>query len=99
MKVDPEYVPDPSNPPKRIATPAVLGWWWASWVISSNFALREFAAELSGETPSDLLRTSYLGLLTDVTEIVAAILAIIVIRSVDLRHEQAFERAGAHVEA
>lgn len=66
----------------------VVGWWWAFWLIS-NFA-NKILFRWSGdpETPEALLRQGHLSVAVAVLEIVAAVLAIKVVRGIDRRQEE-----------
>jgi hypothetical protein len=78
----------PSDPP-----PAWLGLWWAAFIISgflSRFAFRGTRDDSSLEALTD---TSYRYLVADGFDVVAAVLAIIVVRTLSRNQEQRAETA------
>lgn len=74
----------------------LLHWWWAAWLLSvwvANFAIRR---TFENDVPSiDNLRTEATAyVVTDVADVIAGVLAILVIRRITARQEerrQAFE--------
>jgi hypothetical protein len=79
---------------KRIPTWSVLGWWWASWIATAVIS-RVAAATFNGARSIDtVLTASRLFLLTAVLALVAAALAILVVRSI-VRRQEALGSIGA----
>lgn len=68
-------------------TPALVGWWWAFWIIA-NVATR-IADRLAGdsETVGGMILAARLGIAADVLFFVAAVLAILVVKKIDERQE------------
>jgi hypothetical protein len=66
---------------------ALLGWWWAAWLISGFIGQAVFRLSLRATQPSELLTLSYLTLISDAVSVVAAILAVKVVRGITRRQE------------
>ena len=95
---------DPSLPPSAASwrarrVPLLLAWWWAAWLISNFVANISIRTSLRADPlrPSlDSLRTEAIAYVAaDVTDVVAGILAILVIRKVTARQEERRVRAEA----
>lgn len=68
---------------------AIVGWWWASVLLSAfvgNVAAR--MAFRAGETLSDLLSMSWVMLVSDVLDIPAGVLAILMVKKIDAMQEE-----------
>ncbi len=69
-------------------TPSVIIVWWVFWLLS-NFANNIFyRLSDDAETPEALLLEGHIGVVVAVLEIVAAVLAIKVVRGIDRRQEE-----------
>lgn len=70
-----------------LGTPALVGWWWAFWIIA-NVAGR-IADRVAGdsETIGALLTAARLGIFADALLVVAAVLALMVVKKIDERQE------------
>jgi len=79
--------------------PALLGFWWAAWLISnwiSNVALRTaLDADPLRPTPEELRTETTAQVAADISDVVAAILAILVIRKLTARQEERRARSDA----
>jgi len=70
--------------------PALLKWWWAAWL--ARIPLGALAVSIAGQenhTLNDVLARAYVGVATDALLIVAAALAIAVVRSIQRLQDQA----------
>jgi hypothetical protein len=79
----------------RSGTPALVGWWWALWIIA-NIAGRasDRAVDRAGTIESMLL-ASRLTIASDALFIIAAVLAILVVKRIDEMQEAKFRQMGA----
>jgi hypothetical protein len=79
-----------------LRTPMLVGWWWAMFLISSvagNLAAR---LAIRGEDALTALTTqSWAWLISDVLDIPAAILAILVVRGINARQEETHQQLSA----
>jgi Domain of unknown function (DUF4328) len=68
-------------------TPALLGLWWATWLARVPFSVLSAIAAPGGEshTPRQLLNAQYFAIGIDIVTVIAAIMAILVVREVDRR--------------
>ena len=62
--------------------------------LIGNILMRAF---LGAETPSEILTVSWWVLIMDAIDILAAILAILVVRNIDLRQENKNQLLTAHI--
>jgi hypothetical protein len=78
---------DPSGEPYAAPLPAWLNLWWAGWLLTS--ALAQVAARLSfqQDTNEELRTVDYWYVASDATDVVAALLAILVVRRISARLE------------
>jgi hypothetical protein len=70
-----------------LGTPALIGWWWAFWIIANVSA--RIADRISGdsETIGAMIIAARLGIVADAVFVVAAVLAIMVVKKIDERQE------------
>ena len=83
--------PDPNTEPgmwSYAKTPALLGWWWALWLISNFVDRIATRPALEATTIDELRRTSFLFILIDSTHVLVSILAILVVRGITKRQEE-----------
>ena len=66
---------------------ALLGWWWAAWLTTGILGQVVFRMSASADEPLDLLTLSYLTLWADISGVVAAILAVFVVRIITRRQD------------
>jgi len=79
----------------RTGTPALVGWWWAFWIIA-NVALRvSDRAVTTAGTIEGMLLASWVTIASDALFIVAAALAILVVKRIDEMQEAKFRQMGA----
>ncbi len=64
-------------------TSPLIIWWWVTFLISSYAGYILLRMALSAETISDFMSLSVMTLVTDIVDIPAAILAIILVRTID----------------
>ena len=90
---DPDFDPELNFLSNSVGTPALLGWWWAFWLLSN------FSANISGRF-TDLesaggIQTFSIGLIiASLFGIAAAALAILVVKNITRRQEARFSRLG-----
>lgn len=77
-------------------TPALVGWWWAFWIIANVSA--RIADRIAGdsETVGGMILAARLGIAADVLFLVAGVLAILVVRKIDERQEAKARLTGTH---
>jgi len=66
-------------------TSPLVGWWWVIFIVSSFASYFLLRMTLSAETISDFMSLSVMTLVIDIFDILAAILAIILVRTIDQR--------------
>jgi NADH:ubiquinone oxidoreductase subunit 2 (subunit N) len=78
-------------------TPALVGWWWAFWIIA-NVATR-IADRVAGdsETVGGMIIAARLGIAADLLFFVASVLAIMVVKKIDERQEAKSKLFVTHV--
>jgi Domain of unknown function (DUF4328) len=83
------HLPATANHWDQIRVPALFHWWWGLWILSSivaNILLRDTLD--AAETPDEMVATGTQFVVTDVIDIVPAILAILVVRATTNRQEE-----------
>ena len=70
---------------RNLPTPAVVGWWWGIWLVSGFLGQAALRASWQMKTPQDILGASYVSLVGDVVSIVAAFLAISLVRAIEAK--------------
>jgi hypothetical protein len=77
----------------------VLGWWWAFWLITNWLGVISFRVSLfAGDDLSALYLASVVTAFADGTEVIAAVLAILVVRGIDRRQEEKHQILSDSVE-
>jgi hypothetical protein len=66
----------------RPSSPAVVGGWWATWIISGFLAQIAFRLSLDAKTPVALRGAAQLGIADAVLSILCAVLAVLVVRTI-----------------
>lgn len=66
-----------------------LPWWWAAWVLSGVVGQAAFRASLRAESLDELLVSSWITLGGDILDVPLALLALLVVRGVHARQEEA----------
>jgi len=68
---------------RKLPTPSVVGWWWGIWLVS--VFLSQVVRNTTGHmnTPQEILNATYVSLASDFADLVAAGLAIAVVRAID----------------
>ena len=85
---DPDVGPDWQDAP----TSPLIGWWWVTFILSSYAGYILLRMTLSAETISDFMSLSVMTLVTDIIDIPAAILAIILVRTIAQRQRTKNQR-------
>lgn len=74
---------------KQAGGSAVFSWWWAFWLITGWLGMLSFRLVLSaGENLERLRAATAVTLFADGTEVLAALFALLVVRSIDRRQEE-----------
>lgn len=74
----------------RAGTPALVGWWWAFWIVANIVGrVSDRATEMTG-TIDGMLLASRLVIASNALFIVAALLAILVVKRIDEMQEAKF---------
>jgi len=73
---------------------ALLGLWWAAWLVSNFCGQASFRLSLRTTNPSELLTASYAGLLANATSILAAVFVLAVVGSISSRQQSAARARG-----
>ncbi|HEX8197618.1 MAG TPA: DUF4328 domain-containing protein [Pyrinomonadaceae bacterium] len=90
---DPDFDPELNFLSNSVGTPALLGWWWVFWLLS-NFSAN-ITGRLSDVESAEGLRTLSIALIiASLFGIVAAALAILVVKNITKRQEARFSRMG-----
>ena len=76
---------------RKAPVAAIVGWWWAFWIISNILGQIEFRLALRGEGEM-ALAGSYLGAVTGVLSAITALLAMQVVRGIHHRQQLKAER-------
>lgn len=73
---------------KQAPGSAILGWWWAFWLVTSWLGVLSFRLVLSaGEDLEGLQAATLATVFADGTEVLAALFALMVVRSIDQQQE------------
>jgi hypothetical protein len=95
---------DPDAPPGRGRVPAVVSIWWATWLVQLAIGLASGSYAVGvgtnnrqafDTTPTDLRRIDRMNGVALLINVVAAILAILVVRTLTERQQRALRRGGA----
>lgn len=70
-----------------------LGWWWAAWIGTRLVDYEVARANSDAHTAQELITASYAMLCSRAFDVVAAMLAIMVVQGIDRRQEQRCERS------
>lgn len=81
---------------QRAPTTALIPSWWVLYLISAFLGNILLRISLQAETPSELLTASWLTFAMDFVDIPAAILAILVVRNIDLRQGEKHIRIASY---
>ena len=88
QKSDPRVRTDDDFMWQDTSTPALLVAWWIMW-LASGVTSRIYATLTSkAETPDTILWATKFGILPDVLSIIAAVLALLVVKKIDERQEE-----------
>jgi hypothetical protein len=78
---------------------ALIGFWWAAYLIMGFFGQIVFRLTLTADSPGELIAVSYVGALADLVSMLAAVLALAVVNSISSRQQVAAGRARVGVAA
>lgn len=79
----------------RVRTWPVVGWWWASWIVAGVFGtVGSITSDEETPTLDSLIATDEWIIATEVVVVIAAVLAILIVRSVGRRQDALVERVG-----
>jgi len=77
----------------RAGTPALVGWWWALWIIA-NIAGRVSERVDRAGTIESMLISTWANIVSDGLFVIAAVLAILVVKRIDEMQEAKFREIG-----
>ncbi|MBN2578466.1 MAG: DUF4328 domain-containing protein [Pirellulales bacterium] len=80
-------VPDLSVDPKNIKASSLVGWWWGMFIFMNILAQISMRLNLAASQIQDFFLGSYTSIVSDLFSIIAALLAIFVIRDVERRQD------------
>jgi hypothetical protein len=90
---------DPDVPPggdsRGARLPPLLNWWWGAWIVASLLNNRSGLSSLRAQTAEEERVATVLSLASDVLSIIAAILAILVVRSLTQLQDARAQRLTA----
>ncbi|MDQ1591008.1 MAG: hypothetical protein QOG71_1635 [Pyrinomonadaceae bacterium] len=75
-------------------TPALIGWWWAFWIIANVAGRASSRATDMAATIGGMALASWATIASDALFIVAALLAILVVKRIDDMQEAKFRESG-----
>jgi hypothetical protein len=73
----------------------LIHWWWAIWIVATVFSNISTNFYLTAETLSEQLLASSMAAVANMVFIVAAVLAILIVRAITIRQEQREETFAA----
>jgi hypothetical protein len=79
-------------PSEYTSTSALLGWWWASWILMIILAQITNRIEMAASKLPDFNLLSYANITANGVVVLGALLAILVVRGVDQRQEARYRR-------
>lgn len=91
VESDPEFDPDLSFAPSDYSAPAFMGFWWATWII---FNITSNVSNRLIDDKDTNLSAGFLGifLMSSIAELLAGILAIMMVRKITQRQDQRSKR-------
>lgn len=78
----------------RSGTPALVGWWWALWIIANIAGRASSRFTDTAGTIEGMLLASWATVASDALFIIAAVLAILVVKRIDEMQEAKFRQMG-----
>jgi len=75
-------------------TPALIGWWWAFWIIANVASRASSRATDMATTIGGMVLASWVTIASDILFIAAALLAILVVKRIDDMQEAKFRESG-----
>lgn len=93
---DPEADPQIPHSWQYSSTSPLIAAWWGTWILSN--ILGNFAGAISGDagTVDSLLSITYVSITSNAVNLVPAALLILLIRAVDRRQQEKYERLKAY---
>jgi hypothetical protein len=79
----------------RTGTPALIGWWWAFWIIANVVGRVSDRAAVTAGTIEGMLLASWITIGSDALFVIAAVLAILVVKRIDEMQETEFGQMAA----
>ena len=73
-------------------TPPIVGWWWGVWLVAGVLGQAVWRFSWRATTLQEILTAGYIAIATDSAGIVAAALAISLVRSIDARQAASHRR-------
>jgi hypothetical protein len=77
------------------STPALVGWWWALWIIANVAGRLSDRVVTNAGTIEDMSMAAWVSIASDALFVVAALLAILVVKRIDDMQEERFRQLGA----
>jgi hypothetical protein len=96
---DPDERPDQGTLWHGDDVPALYQWWWGFFVVSSLVDNASFRAELAADDIDGYRRAAAVAIVSNLLDIVAAVLAVLVVRRTTNRQEARAARLAATAEA
>jgi hypothetical protein len=84
---------------QKLPTPPIVGWWWGVWLVSGLLGQAVWRFSWRAITLQEILTAAYITIASEVVGIVAAVLAISLVRSIDARQTVSYRRLKAGGEA
>ncbi|HEV2803003.1 MAG TPA: DUF4328 domain-containing protein [Pyrinomonadaceae bacterium] len=78
----------------RPGTPALIGWWWAFWIIATIADRASSRAARMARTIEGMMLASWVSIASDALFIIAAVLAILLVKQIDEMQETKFRQMG-----
>lgn len=82
---DPYSVKDANDFMEQPASNALVGWWWALWIIGGILGQAAFRVTMHAESAETYLVSSWLTIGSDLLSVLDAVLAIMLVRAIDAK--------------
>jgi hypothetical protein len=89
---DPDVDYDNANSWQYSSTSPLLAAWWGTWIVSNILGRLVFSFSKDAKSIEALLNLTYLSIASDVVNLIPAALVIIIVRSIERRQQQKYER-------
>lgn len=87
VRSDPRLAEPGEESWQQSGSSSLLGWWWGLWIVSNFVSQAVFRLNLQAETYDQLFNLAKVEIVADAFTIIAAVLAIMVVRGIDRRQE------------